>query len=313
MHVYRSFEAASACGELRHLAMGFFDGLHRGHERVILGAGSGLGPAQTGVLTFDPHPQAVLQPDRAPELLTGLPHKLKILESWKLAAVLVLPFTQERVRQEAEAFLEELGRHLGSLQEIAVGPNFRFGHRRLGDLNLLSSWCARHGIDLRVAAAESQGADLISSSRIRDRLRAGDLEAVEGMLGRRLTYLGTVVKGRQLGAQLGFPTLNLATEDACFPPFGVYAGWVVEDPYTAKARRYEAVFNLGIRPTVEPSGTRPLLEGHLLGASGDWYGREVAFELGAFVRGERRFDSLDALKRRIAEDADEALQWHRLR
>lgn len=297
LQVFPSLAAAGEMGSFDHLAIGFFDGLHLGHRAVICG---GRDPGQMQkvcVFTFEPHPIAVLNPAGKPPLITGLPHKLKILEDWQAGAVLTFPFDLGRSMQDPLDFLSELTSALPGIRSISVGTRWRFGHRRLGDTGMLSSFCKARGIDVQINEPVAHHGEIISSSRLRTVIQSGDLAEAGALLGRPYQLFGTVVKGRQLGRSIGVPTANLRTDDECFPPSGVYAGHAV----LAGGERIPAAINLGHRPTVD-NAPAVQIEAHLLDFNADLYGREIFLEPRHFLRPEEKFDSLDSLKAAIGRD-----------
>ncbi|MDR1191453.1 MAG: riboflavin biosynthesis protein RibF [Verrucomicrobiales bacterium] len=289
MKLYRSF-AEAAGADLHALALGFFDGVHRGHQRVIADA------AHDGVLTFDPHPRAFLFPDQAPLLLTGLPHKLHDLAALGVRHVVLLPFDARMALTTAEEFLRELERALPRLRRVAVGPNWRFGHNRAGDIPLLRHWCDARGLALTVGEFVTRGGVTVSSSRVRALIAGGRLAEAAELLGKPYSLHGVIVSGRQLGRQLGFPTANLATFDQCLPPRGVYFGEV-----NVSGNCYPAAINIGVKPTL---GAPPVVtvEAHLLNFSGDLYGATVSMSPRRFHRAEQAFPSLSALREQLGRD-----------
>ncbi|MFQ3671346.1 MAG: riboflavin biosynthesis protein RibF [Verrucomicrobiia bacterium] len=298
--VFRSLEEARK-QQATTLAIGFFDGLHRGHREVILGDLPPDGARSVLVFTFDPHPARILRPDRAPPLLTGLPHKTTLLNQWKVGGVLAFPFNLDRSRQEAPAFLDELFTFLPSIREVRVGTRWRFGRDRTGDTALLAHACQLRGIHCRVSPDVTAAGEAISSSRIRQAVQSGHLAAASDWLGRPYQIFGRVIQGRKLGRSLGFPTANLRTEDECFPPLGVYAAWTL----TPDGHRHPSVINLGSRPTVGDL-TDVYLETHLLDGEHDLYGADLFIEPTAFLRPISTFDGLPALTQAIRNDAARA-------
>lgn len=286
------------------LAIGFFDGLHLGHRQVIVGDRSPADVSQTVVFTFDPHPAAVLRPGEAPPLLTGIPHKLSILNQWGIGGIIRFPFNLERSRQPADAFLDEVIQSLPWVTEIRVGQRWRFGHQRMGDVNLVQAMAGARNIATKIIPDVESEQTIISSSRIRILIQKGDLPAAARLLGRPFRILGTVIPGQKVGSSLGFPTANLQTEDQCLPPLGVYAGWT----HTARGP-HPSVMNFGHRPTVS-GGTRSLhLESHLLDFSENLYNHTVAFEPVQFLRPEERFESVAALREAVERDIAKARTW----
>ena len=284
-----------------HLALGVFDGVHLGHQAVIAQALAGRDRAggTCGVLTFDPYPIRVLFPEKAPRrLLASLDHKAEILATMGVDFLLALPFDRERAAQEAEDFIREIAS--AGVTTLAVGDDWRFGKRRLGDVRLLSRFSEELGFSLAALPPVMMDGERISSTRIRQAIRDGNLDAAARMLGRPYTVEGRVVEGRKLGRQIGFPTANVERGEEQFPPDGV---WVVRARVGSGCR--DGVANLGVRPTVD--GEDRVLEVHLFDFSGDLYGEILEVEFVKFLRGERKFESLEALKAQISRDVDDAL------
>jgi len=289
--------APSLAGKsIRHLALGFFDGLHLGHQRVILGGKIPHPPSSTAVLTFRDHPLTILHPERHPALITGLPHKIRVLERWGIGLTIALPFDQSRSQQEPSAFLAELVTAFPGLETVSVGPNWRFGKNRSGDVELLGRWCADRKILLDNPEPVLHAGARISSSRIREAIQKGDLNEASAMLGRPFTLLGRVVPGDGRGQEIGFPTANLNTEDECLPPDGVFAGRAV----LPQQKPYTAAINLGTRPTFNGRDRR--IEAHLLGYAGNLTGAEMDLEFHRFIRPEMKFQSAQSLAEQIKSD-----------
>jgi len=288
---------APAIGKaIRHLALGFFDGLHLGHRRVILGGEKPHAPAHTAVLTFRDHPLSVLHPEKHPLLITGLPHKIRILERWQIGMTVALPFDADRSRQEPADFLKELAFAFPSLQTVSVGPNWRFGKNRSGDVGLLGRWCDEKKILLDNPEPVVFAGERISSSRIRAAILAGQLADTAEMLGRPFTLFGAVGPGAGRGAGLGFATANLQTEDECLPPAGVYAGRA----HLADGTIFPAAINLGPQPTFGGQDQYP--EAHLMGFEGNLTGQLLDLEFSKFLRAIQKFGSPQALAEQIQKD-----------
>lgn len=254
-----------------------------------------------GVLTFDPYPLRVLAPDKAPKrLLASLDHKAEILAALGIDFLLVLRFDRERATQEPEDFVREIC--AAGVKTIAVGEDWRFGRARRGDTRLLGEMGASLDLHLEAAPPVMLDGERISSTRIRQAIRDGRMDVAAKMLGRPYTVEGRVVEGRKLGRQLGFPTANMETGEEQLPSDGV---WVVRA--RVGEERLGGVANLGVRPTVD--GMNRSLEVHLFNFAGDIYGRVIEVEFTHFLRGERRFDSLDELKAAILADAAHARDW----
>ena len=285
-----------------HLAMGVFDGVHVGHRAVIGAAvdGAAASDGVAGLLTLEPHPIQVLAPEKAPRrILASITHKERLVEGLGVSVMLVLPFTRELAEQDAEEFAAILFAAVPDLRMISVGEDWRFGKGRRGTVAMLRELGAAHGVELVAAAPVMQRGERVSSTRIRQALRDGNLEAAGAMLGRPYTVLGTVVKGRQLGGKIGVPTANIEVGDEQLPPDGVY---VVTAEVGGVVRK--GVGNLGMRPTV--GAERRLLEVHIFDFDGDLYGQEMEVCFGRYLRGERKFAGLDELKAQIAKDMEEA-------
>jgi len=277
----------------RSVAIGTFDGVHRGHRRVLDAARTAS--LRSTVVTFDPHPRTVLG---APvELLATLERRLELFEEAGLDDALVLRFDQELLALAPEAFAETVLRAIGT-EVVAAGEGFRFGHGRAGDLALLE----RLGFEVRRVPL----LDGVSSSRIRKLLVAGDVEQVAHLLGRPPEVEGIVVLGDQRGRLLGFPTANLETPNELIPRNGVYVTLL-----GVSGRRYKAVTNVGVRPTITAGASAPPLsiETHVLDAHLELYGREVTLEFLLRLREERRFPGKDALVAQTQKDIQRARRY----
>ena len=299
MRVHSGLTAPLASQGIRGLALGFFDGVHLGHQSVFRAATATGQPL--AILTFWPHPQAVLRPQDRPTLITGLEHKLHLFAQAGAQDVIVHPFDSAFAQVSADAFVDQLFETLPGLEVLACGPNFRFGHDRTGTPDLLRQACTARGILAGTPPLTLAGDQPISSSRIRTVLAAGDLPAAANMLGRPYQIRGRVVRGRALGAQLGFPTANVATDDGWLLPPGVYVGRARLESGTS----HPAAINLGTQPTIDP-GAAPSLEAHLIGFSGDLLGQVISIEPVRWLRGQQRFPDAHALREAIARDVAQA-------
>lgn len=286
-----------------HLAMGVFDGVHIGHQAVIkkaVGAAREMG-GLAGVLTFDPHPIRVLAPHVAPRrILASLEHKRELLQSLGVECILVITFDHECAAKEAGVFLTELDEGAHELCSLSMGEDWKFGKDRRGNVSMLSEFGDKNGIRINAVPAVISGGERVSSTRIRQAIRDGNLEAAEVMLGRPYTVLGTVVEGRQLGRTIGFPTANLRVHNEQLPPDGVWAVKCVLDD----GSEWCGAANLGLRPTVEGADPSRLLEVHLLDYSGDLYGQDMEVCFLAYVRQEEKFESIEDLQKQIARDVE---------
>jgi len=267
----------------RTVAIGSFDGVHRGHRRVLETARAAGGT--TTVVTFWPHPRLVL--GNRVELLSTLERRLELLELEAVDEVLVVAFTPELAALEPEQFAESLLRRIGA-SVIVAGANFRFGRAAAGDAATLE----RLGFDVRLVGPLAD----ISSTRIRALLREGDVVSAARLLGRPAEVEGTVVLGDQRGGTLGFPTANLAVRaELLVPAYGIYAG---------AARGHRAAISIGVNPHY--GGNERRIEPHLLDFEGDLYGERLVVELWQRLRDERAFDSEEDLVAQIAGDVEAA-------
>jgi len=265
----------------RAVALGTFDGVHRGHRRVIEAAAAAQ--LRSTVVTFDPHPRTLV--GTPVELLTTVERRLELLEAAGVDEVLVLRFDEALLALAPEAFAETVLRAIGA-EIVAAGDGFRFGHARSGDLDLL----ARLGFDVRRVPL----VDNVSSSHVRSLLARGDVEHAAKLLGRPAEVEGVVVTGDQRGEGLGFPTANLAMPpDLLVPALGIYAG-------AALGRR--AAISIGTNPHY--GGTKRRVEAHLLDYEGDLYGQRIVLELWERLRDEAAFDSEAALVEAIERDVE---------
>jgi len=281
------------------VAIGVFDGVHLGHQQIIRQtvADARQQDALAVVVTFDCHPNAVVAPDRVPLQIYSRPQKLRAIESLGADALLEIPFNKLFSEKTGEVFIRELARDLGKLHSICVGADFVFGHRRSGNVPLLKALGAELHFQVHGLAAVALDGQPVSSTRIREMIRAGDLDAASQMLGRPYAICGRVVEGDKLGRQLGFPTANLETTGLVLPPHGVYSAVTkLQDQF------YRAALNIGVRPTVASATPQLRVEAHLLNFNGQLYGQELELELGAKLRDERRFGSPTELREQITRD-----------
>ena len=281
---------AQAAAGRRRLAVGTFDGVHVGHREVIAGADA--------VLTFDPHPTSVVAPGHEPRLLTTLERKSELVASLGVDELVVIGFDASFAAQTPQSFIDEVlvGR-LGAVS-VSVGENFRFGHRAQGDPALL----AQDGrFETRVVPLLEVDGEIVSSSHIRGLVAGGALEYAGTLLGAPFVMDGRVEHGDKRGRTLGYPTANLIPRDGlCTPGHGVYACRA----RTADGAWHRAAVNVGVRPMFE-SGRGELVEAYLIDFDGDLYGQSLRVEFHKRLRGEKRFDSLDALVGQMARDVQD--------
>lgn len=286
--------------EFRHVALGFFDGLHLGHRAVILNPASRDTPEATAVVSFWPHPLTVLRPDQAPPLLTDRNEKNQLLESWGLGAHAVVPFDDKTAHQPPEWLLRLLERCFPHLESLSVGPNFRFGLKRAGSPLTLSQWCQEKNIQFHLTDFVLDQGMPISSSRIRQCLASGDLITSNRLLGHEYQLAGEVVAGAKQGRRLGFPTANLAIQKTNILPHGVYAARACLPDTPPQA----AALNIGLRPTINSSSPELSIEAHLLDWDGDCYGQFLTLKPVHYLRPEKRFRSREELITQIASDVN---------
>ncbi|MGQ3040746.1 MAG: bifunctional riboflavin kinase/FAD synthetase [Brevundimonas sp.] len=282
------------------VAIGAFDGVHRGHQAVIAGAREAAGRlgAPLAVVSFDPHPRRWFQPDAAPFRLMTPDQMARALDGQGVERLYLLPFDGEMAAMSDEEFaLEVLGAGLG-VRHAAVGFDFTFGKGRTGSPEALRTYGEAAGFTVSVVERVDDRDGLkLSSSAVREALKAGDMKRATAILGRPFAITGEVIHGDKRGRTIGVPTANVAMGDYMRPAYGVYA----TRTRLPDGRVIDGVANLGVRP-MYPTGD-PLLEVWLLDFSGDLYGQTIETDLVAFLRGELAFDSLDALKVQIDADA----------
>jgi riboflavin kinase/FMN adenylyltransferase len=270
----------------RRVAVGVFDGVHLGHREVIRGSDT--------VLTFDPHPLEVIRPEAAPRLLTSLEAKAELIGELGVQELVVIPFDQQFAAESPQQFIDEV--LVGSLRatHVAVGENFRFGHRATGDPDMLR---ADGRFETRVVQMMEVDGEIVSSSHIRALVTAGDVEHATRFLGAPFQIRGEVVPGDQRGRTLGFPTANIVPDERLVcPGHGIYA---------CRADGACAAVSLGVRPTFG-TGRAVLLEAYLLDRNEDLYGRVLRVDFISRLRGERRFESPDALVEQMRLDVEQA-------
>ncbi len=286
------------------LALGNFDGLHRGHgkiiDRVRRRAGERAGMAV--VLTFEPHPTHVVRPDKAPKLLMTKAQKLRALEDAGMDGVAIVRFTRELSLWSPEQFVERVLVDWLHVAEVWVGANFLFGHDRAGNFSLLRLLGARYGFRAEKIDPVRYKDFVVSSTRIRRLVAEGRVDEAAALLGRHYAIEATVVAGDRRGHELGFPTANLETANELLPPNGVYATFVLVDGVTRPA-----ITNVGVRPTFGADGPI-VVEAHVFDFDGDLYGRPVQLAFVQRIRDERPFASLAALRQQIEADCRHARQ-----
>ena len=283
------------------IALGNFDGVHIGHQTILRAA---IDRAQaTGgsalAVTFDPLPAKVLNPNRAPRLIMTPEDKHESLRSFGLHGVIVLTFSRELSMLPAEEFVRDyLRRRIGACV-VVVGHNVSFGHARAGNADVMQRLGRELGFETTVVGPIERDGIAVSSTQVRQLIGAGEMKRTAALLGRPHFLRGPVVRGRERGRTIGFPTANIQSRTECLPPDGVYATRVVLEEGS-----YQSITNIGMRPTFgEPERT---IEAHIFNFNRDIYGREVKLQIAARIRPERKFDSAQALATQIASDLQRA-------
>lgn len=303
MHLVRGLANLKPVVHGSAVAIGNFDGVHLGHQalvRAVLGRAAAA-DLERVVLTFDPYPREVLDPDRAPARLMRVSEKAPALAALGIDRLVIVRFGELLRRQAPEEFVERvLVAGLGA-RAVVVGDGFRFGRDRAGTVATLREAGARHGFEVITVPPVTFGGERVSSTRVRAALESGDLALATSLLGRPYALCGRVIAGQRLGRTLGFPTANIRLHRGKIPLQGIFAirvrGIDAGDPYPGVA-------SLGTRPTV--NGVEPLLEAHVFDFAGDLYGRRLTVEFVAKLRSEERFASLEALTEQMHRDAARA-------
>ncbi|HLX58752.1 MAG TPA: bifunctional riboflavin kinase/FAD synthetase [Ktedonobacteraceae bacterium] len=305
------------------ITIGNFDGIHRGHQRLLheLGAVARSLGCKPVMVTFSPHTLLVVRPAIQLDCLTTLEEKLALAKEYgQVADNIVIHFTQEVAAMTASAFLDELRAHF-RIQAMVIGNNFSLGHNRMGDVAFLQQYGQDHQILILPVELEAVERTRISSTRIRSYVSEGQITAANELLGHPVVASGIVVKGDQRGRLLGFPTANLLPEaHKLLPANGVYAALVYTDnaresdaidqipvSYDDQQNRWNSVVNIGVRPTFGgQQETGRLVEAHLLDVQLDLYDQRITINFISRLRNEQRFNGIDALKAQIAADAQQA-------
>jgi riboflavin kinase/FMN adenylyltransferase len=268
----------------RRMAVGSFDGVHLGHREVIRGSDS--------VLTFDPHPTAVVAPQHTPKLLTSLEVKAELVQALGVQEMILIPFDKSFAKRSAQEFVDDVLVGALGASYVSVGENFRFGNRAKGDPRMLAE---DERFSTRVTPLLEVEGEIVSSSHIRGLVLAGEVEQATRFLGAPFQMRGEVVHGDERGRELGFPTANLIPDDTLVcPGHGVYA---------CLANGLPAAVNIGVRPTFD-TGRGELVEAYILDFDDDLYGRQLRLDFLSRLRGERRFSSAEALVEQMRHDVE---------
>jgi riboflavin kinase/FMN adenylyltransferase len=279
------------------LAIGVFDGVHLGHQAVVDSLAG-----HRAALTFEPHPLAVIAPERAPARLTTLEQKVAYLRARGATAVVAVKFDEELRELSPAAFVEEVARIFPDLREVAIGENWSFGRNREGNAARLAELAQPHGFTVKAIAPVTLDGAPVSSTRIREAISQRRFADAARLLGRSYAVSGTVIHGDERGRRIGFPTANLGDITQLLPPRGVYAA---RARVAGNLERYGAVLNLGRRPTFTSNGVDSL-EVHLLDFDADLYGQRLWISDFTWLRDEQAFADAEALKSQIARDVAQA-------
>jgi riboflavin kinase/FMN adenylyltransferase len=279
------------------VAIGNFDGVHRGHARIvqelIAQAREVGGPAV--VFTFDPHPAWLLRPAEAPPPLTWTDRKMQLLVELGVDSMIAYPTDEALLELSPREFFDQIVRQKLDARAMVEGPNFFFGHNRAGDIEVLGQYCRAAGISLDIVEPVVADGDFVSSSRVRRLIAAGDVQAANRMLTRPYRIRGMVTHGAGRGAKLGFPTANVSAVDTLLPGAGVYAGRA-----HAEQTEWPAAINLGANPTFGEQAMK--VEVHLIGFQGSLYGQPLEVDFLSRLRDIRPFPSVEALKSQLEHD-----------
>ena len=291
-------------------AAGFFDGIHLGHQKVIKTAitEADRNNGQAWVITFQKHPMRILNPEAAPPILTATEHKLQILKSLNIDGCIMLPFNHKIAQTPPEFFVQQLLESSPPLSGLVVGQNWHFGNKGKGNSRMISRIIKGSPLHLSIVRPRIWKGETISSTRIRTAVQRGNIENATAMLGRPFSIIGTVQHGSGIGHSLGFPTANLDAHHEVLPPFGVYATrMLINRPDTKNKKLYNGILNFGTRPTfTEDNPKKPILELHIFDFKQNLYGTDIEIFFIAKIRNEKKFNSINALRKQISTDVTKA-------
>ena len=306
--VIRLPDAPAPAGELPAVAatIGSFDGVHLGHRALLdvvkrRARERGL---ESAVVTFDPHPRRVLRPDVPLRLISSFDERLALFADVGIENVLVCRFDEALRALTPDEFLALLGRYV-TLRHLVHGPGFALGRARAGTPDVLAALGRTRGFDVEeVDLTRLDGATAVTSTGVRDAIEAGDMGVATRALGRGPALIGTVVEGEKVGRTLGFPTANLSIDpQIVVPADGVYAAWAELNPFTPQAKTHPAAVSIGERPTFD--GRRRVVEAYLLDFDGDLYGQTLRLHFVTRLRGQERFNSIEALIQQMHHDVEQ--------
>jgi riboflavin kinase/FMN adenylyltransferase len=292
----------------RAIALGYFDGVHRGHRRLFeaLCKVSETDGLVSAVHTFSMTPISKTITGGQVGLLSTLRERCDLIEESGVDETIIFPFTRNISTMRAAHFLDEYVMRLFRAKAVVAGQDYCFGANREGNANTLIEWGARKNIRVILVPPEKHGERVISSSWIRSCITDGDMDMAGQLLGRPVSFSGLVLSGRKLGRKLGFPTANLQTDpDRIMPPYGVYASFLLFE-----GKLYPSVSNIGIRPTVSEPDSLPLIETMALDANFDLYGKRISVFPIRMIRDEMQFSSVLDLREQVKQDISDSLQFH---
>ena len=285
------------------LAIGMFDGVHLGHQKVLQNAinAASQSNAISVAVTFDQHPANIISPKNAPSLIQTQAQRNRSIELLGVDAILIIKFNEAFSRKTGKSFIQELAQGFGSIHSISVGNDFMFGHNRDGNFQLLQKLSQELNFLTYGLEPVKINGQIVSSTRIRSALINGKIDDAKQMLGRKFSIEGPVVKGDGKGREIGFPTANIDTKNLILPPNGVYASYT-----KFNGKTHKSLLNIGVRPTIIKPNTSIQVEAHILKFNENIYDQVIDIELIEKLRNEMKFESIEELKKQISCDIENA-------
>ena len=285
------------------LAIGMFDGVHLGHQKVLQNAinAASQNDAISVAVTFDQHPANIISPKNAPSLIQTQAQRNRSIELLGVDAILIIKFNEAFSRKTGKSFIQELAQGFGSIHSISVGNDFMFGHNRDGNFQLLQKLSQELNFLTYGLQPVKLNGQIVSSTRIRSALINGNIDDAKQMLGRKFSIEGPVVKGDGKGREIGFPTANIDTKNLILPPNGVYASYT-----KFNGKTHKSLLNIGVRPTIIKPNPSIQVEAHILKFNENIYDQVIDIELIEKLRNEMKFESIEELKKQISCDIENA-------
>ena len=285
------------------LAIGMFDGVHLGHQKVLQNAinAASQSNAISVAVTFDQHPANIISPKNAPSLIQTQAQRNRSIELLGVDAILIIKFNEDFSRKTGKSFIQELAQGFGSIHSISVGNDFMFGHNRDGNFQLLQKLSQELNFLTYGLQPVKLNGQIVSSTRIRSALINGKIDDAKQMLGRKFSIEGPVVKGDGKGREIGFPTANIDTKNLILPPNGVYASYT-----KFNGKTHKSLLNIGVRPTIIKPNPSIQVEAHILKFNENIYDQVIDIELIEKLRNEMKFESIEELKKQISCDIENA-------